>query len=102
MNLFDPVSSLFQAMVYNFLSACTCYIGLILGILLGEMHIGNQYIFAAAGGMFLYIGTIHILRKHFYGTKLNLTSKFFTKTGFFVKTQRIYVSTLHFEKNFML
>ena len=46
----------FQAMVYNFLSACTCYIGLILGILLGEMHIGNQYIFAAAGGMFLYIG----------------------------------------------
>ena len=64
MNLFDTVSSLFQAMVYNFLSACTCYIGLILGILLGEMHIGNQYIFAAAGGMFLYIGIIYILRRH--------------------------------------
>ena len=29
------------------------------------------------------LGTIHILRKHFYSTKLNLTSKFFTRTGFF-------------------
>ena len=27
-------------------------------------------------------GTIHILRKHFYSTKLNLTSKFCTKTDF--------------------
>ena len=32
-------------------------------------------------------GTIHILRKHFYSTKLNLTPKLFTKTGFFVKTE---------------
>ena len=30
------------------------------------------------------LGTIHKLRKHFYSTKLNLTSKFFTKTGFFL------------------
>ena len=28
-------------------------------------------------------GTIHILRKHFYSTKLNLNFKFFSKTGFF-------------------
>ena len=27
-------------------------------------------------------GTIHILRKHLYSTKFNLTSRFFTKTGF--------------------
>ena len=33
------------------------------------------------------IGTIHILRKHFYSTKLNLTPRIFTKTCcFFVKT----------------
>ena len=31
----------------------------------------------------LTLGTIHILRKHLYSTKLNLTSKFFTRTGFF-------------------
>ena len=48
-------------MVYNFLSACTCYIGLVLGILLGEMHLGNQYIFAAAGGMFLYIALVDMV-----------------------------------------
>ena len=29
------------------------------------------------------LGTIHILRKQFYSTKINLTSKFFTKTVFF-------------------
>jgi hypothetical protein len=30
--------------------------------------------------MWTVIGTIHILRKHLYSTKLNLTFKFFTKT----------------------
>ena len=30
------------------------------------------------------LGTIHILRKHFYNTKLNLSFKFFKKLGFFV------------------
>ena len=29
------------------------------------------------------LGTIHILRKHLYSTKLNLTSKFFYKNWFF-------------------
>ena len=32
-------------------------------------------------------GTIHILRKHFYSTKLNSTFKFFKKLGFFVKSK---------------
>ena len=31
---------------------------------------------------------IHILRKHFYSTKLNLTSKFFTKTVFFFRQNK--------------
>ena len=30
----------------------------------------------------LPLGTFHILRMHLYSTKLNLTSKFFTRTGF--------------------
>mgnify|MGYP001329529679 CR=1 FL=1 len=47
-------------------------------------------------------GTIHILRKHFYSTKLDLTSKFFTKTDFFRQIKRISFSTLHFDKIFML
>lgn len=49
-----------QAMMYNFLSACTCYLGLVLGILLGELD-ANCYIFALAGGMFLYIALVDMV-----------------------------------------
>jgi zinc transporter 14 len=49
-----------QAMMYNFLSACTCYLGLVLGILLGELD-ANCYIFALAGGMFLYISLVDMV-----------------------------------------
>ena len=35
------------------------------------------------------LGNIHILRKHSYSSKLNLTSKIFTKTGFFCQNKRI-------------
>merc|ERR1719334_1732707 len=49
-----------QALMYNFLSACTCYLGLILGILLGELD-ANCYIFALAGGMFLYISLVDMV-----------------------------------------
>ena len=43
-------------------------------------------------------GTIHILRKHFYSKKLNLTSKFFTKSGFFRQNKTIFFSILHFDE----
>ncbi|KAK2722275.1 metal cation symporter ZIP14-like [Artemia franciscana] len=46
--------SMKQALWYNFLSACTCYVGLAVGIMLGEVE-ASVYIFALAGGMFLYI-----------------------------------------------
>lgn len=44
-----------QALMYNFLSACCCYLGLIIGILVGENLGINRWIYALAGGMFLYI-----------------------------------------------
>ncbi len=31
-------------MFYNFVSACTCYLGLVIGILLGELDMANQVI----------------------------------------------------------
>ncbi|KAJ0008701.1 hypothetical protein NQD34_016116 [Periophthalmus magnuspinnatus] len=43
-----------QAIFFNLLSAVSCYIGLVLGILLGSSFAPNV-IFAIAGGMFLYI-----------------------------------------------
>jgi len=50
-----------QAVIYNFLSACTCYLGLIIGIVLGELEGVNVYIFAVAGGMFLYISLVDMV-----------------------------------------
>ena len=41
-------------------------------------------------------GTIHILRKHLYITKLNLTEKFFTKTVFFSSKQKNFFFNITF------
>ncbi|XP_062852079.1 metal cation symporter ZIP8 [Trichomycterus rosablanca] len=43
-----------QAVFFNLLSAMSCYLGLVLGIVLGSNFAPNA-IFAIAGGMFLYI-----------------------------------------------
>lgn len=50
-----------QALGFNFLSACTCYIGMVFGILLGDMTQSASYIFALAGGMFLYISLVDMM-----------------------------------------
>lgn len=47
--------SLRQAMTYNLLSAGTCYIGFVIGVVLGEFADAQPFVFAVAGGMFLYI-----------------------------------------------
>jgi zinc transporter ZupT len=44
-----------QALLFNGLSAACCYLGLVMGILVGENLEANQWIYAVAGGMFLYI-----------------------------------------------
>ncbi|XP_072409959.1 metal cation symporter ZIP14 isoform X1 [Chiloscyllium punctatum] len=52
--LLNAGMSLQQALFFNFLSACCCYLGLVFGILAGS-HFSANWIFALAGGMFLYI-----------------------------------------------
>merc|ERR1719461_2579029 len=49
------------AVICDFLSACTCYIGLVIGIVLGELEGASIYIFAVAGGMFLYISLVDMV-----------------------------------------
>lgn len=44
-----------QALMYNLLSAATCYVGFVLGVLVGELNEASSYVFALAGGTFLYI-----------------------------------------------
>ena len=43
--------------------------------MVGEMHMGNQYIFAAAGGMFLYIALVDMV------PEMNATMDQMSKVG---------------------
>ncbi|XP_071483237.1 metal cation symporter ZIP14-like [Diadema antillarum] len=59
--LLNSGMSVKQAVLANFLSACTCYLGLILGLVLGQNFQASEWIFALAGGMFLYISLVDML-----------------------------------------
>lgn len=50
-----------QALGYNFLSACTCYLGMAVGIILGDVTDGASYISALAAGVFLYIALVDMM-----------------------------------------
>ncbi|UJR26498.1 hypothetical protein I4U23_007825 [Adineta vaga] len=45
-----------QALLMNFLSACSCYLGFLIGAKLGELESFHPWIYALSGGMFVYIG----------------------------------------------
>ncbi|XP_033751567.1 zinc transporter ZIP14-like [Pecten maximus] len=59
--LINAGMSMKKALMYNFLSACMCYLGLIVGTLLGENTTAHDWIFAIAGGMFLYISLVDMM-----------------------------------------
>ena len=59
--LLDAGMTVRQAVVYNFLSACTCYLGLALGILIGDFTESTSFVFALAAGMFLYISLVDMV-----------------------------------------
>ena len=44
-----------SAVVANFLSACSAYLGLIVGLIIGEVSTGALYVFVITAGFFLYI-----------------------------------------------
>lgn len=50
-----------KALMYNFLSACMCYLGLVLGLIVGANTTAHTWIFAIAGGMFLYISLVDMV-----------------------------------------
>ncbi|XP_055352379.1 metal cation symporter ZIP14-like [Paramacrobiotus metropolitanus] len=59
--LLNSGMSLRKALAYNFLSGCTCFLGLVVGILLGDLPDAGPWIFAVSAGMFLYISLVHML-----------------------------------------
>lgn len=62
MILLNAGMSIQQALFFNFLSACCCYLGMGFGILAGNSF-SPQWIFALAGGMFLYIALADMVRE---------------------------------------
>ncbi|XP_078672469.1 metal cation symporter ZIP14-like [Branchiostoma floridae x Branchiostoma belcheri] len=59
--LLNAGMSVRQAMFYNFLSACSCFTGLVVGIVVGDNSQVGQWIFGLAGGMFLYISLVDMM-----------------------------------------
>ena len=51
-----------MALFFNFLSACCCFVGLVVGITIGENFGANEWIYALAGGMFLYISLCDMVK----------------------------------------
>ncbi|KAH8877424.1 Zinc transporter ZIP14 [Schistosoma japonicum] len=50
-----------MAMLLNFISACTAYIGFFIGITVGELSDVAPYVFAVTGGFFMYIALADML-----------------------------------------
>ncbi|KAM7537166.1 hypothetical protein Aperf_G00000078812 [Anoplocephala perfoliata] len=53
--------SIKSAIVANFLSACSAYLGMILGLIIGEVSTGALYVFAITAGFFFYISLSDML-----------------------------------------
>lgn len=51
-----------MALLANLLSAMSCYLGLIIGILVGQHADIRFWIFAIAAGMFLYVALVDMVR----------------------------------------
>ncbi|XP_061849135.1 metal cation symporter ZIP8 [Colius striatus] len=90
-----------QALFFNFLSACSCYIGLAFGILVGN-NFAHNIIFAVAGGMFLYISLADMfpemndmLREKVTGRKMDLTFFLIQNAGLLTGFTAILVITLY-------
>lgn len=49
-----------RALSFNFMSACTAFIGLVIGICLGNMEYSG-FVFSFAGGLFLFITLTHLV-----------------------------------------
>ena len=52
-----------QALFYNIVSSVLCLMGMILGMVLGNMTAFSSWVFAAAAGSFLYIALVDMVRE---------------------------------------
>ncbi|XP_035222159.1 zinc transporter ZIP10-like [Stegodyphus dumicola] len=50
-----------QALFYNGLSSVLCFVGMVIGVSLGNVHSATSWVFAGTAGMFLYIALVDML-----------------------------------------
>lgn len=50
-----------QALTYNLASAIISYLGLVLGIIIGDIQSAHTWVFALTAGMFLYISLVDMV-----------------------------------------
>ena len=50
-----------QAVVYNCVSSILCFIGMLVGVAIGNIHNASLWVFAGVGGMFLYISMVDMV-----------------------------------------
>ncbi|XP_054722570.1 LOW QUALITY PROTEIN: zinc transporter ZIP10-like [Uloborus diversus] len=50
-----------QALFYNLLSSVLCFVGMVIGVSLGNVHSATSWVFAGTAGMFLYIALVDML-----------------------------------------
>ena len=50
-----------QALVYNMVSSVLCFLGMIIGVALGNISEASTWIFALAAGMFIYIALVDMV-----------------------------------------
>lgn len=55
-----------QAVAYNFASAIISYIGLVLGIIIGDMEFAHSWVLALTAGMFLYISLADMVSQVYF------------------------------------
>jgi zinc transporter 12 len=53
----------FQALFFNFLAACACFIGFYIGVSLASNEDMSFWIFALIAGMFYYVALVDLVRQ---------------------------------------
>ena len=55
-----------QAIVYNVVSSVLCFIGMAIGVALGNVNDATVWIFACVGGLFIYIALVDMVSGLFH------------------------------------
>lgn len=76
--LLNTGTSVKRALLINFISALTCFLGVYPGIIAGQQENVRQWVFAIVAGGFLYVALVHMVKfqSFHWGTKWATPSLF--------------------------